>query len=266
VADYSRPGDDGGAVHGSVKWDVETDDDLFEIDCGRWYGVEIRATQDLWRCKGFNYRKLFERARKVGGDLIERSITCPGACPNLRAYVVKSSWGCRRARVRFLWFHLNLFRAEARVRWAVGCENAKKLPELKKEDPPPDKDFDRPRPQDDDDDVPDPHYVVSEHHGFGGPPKKKELRCNKLTTIRYTYRQDADCPPGDFEPFVLQAHRAAKVYCESFWCESPCWPIPLIAATRTEWDCEGGDTVRVVLYITFVCTPGVPGGGDGGGD
>jgi hypothetical protein len=265
VADYSQPGDDGGAVHGKVQWEVETDDKPLELGCGRWYGVEIRATQDLWTCKGFNYRKLHERARKVGGDLIEHSLPCPAACPNLRAKVVKSSWGCKRARVRFLWFHLNLFRAEVRVRWAVGCENAKKLPEMKTEEPPPDEDFERPRPKDDDDDVPDPDYVIREHHGFSGPPKSKELPCNKITTIRYTGWHDTLCPPEDFAPSVTLVSNNAKLYAQSFRCKAPCWPVPVIGVTRTEWRCDpSGDGVEVVLYISFLCTPGVPGDGEGG--
>ncbi len=260
MADYSKPGDDGGDVFGPVKWDVETDDDPIELGCARWYGIEVRASQDLWTCRGFNYRKLFERARIVAGDICGRSYNCPAACPNLHAKVVSSWWSCRRARVRFLWFHLNLFRAEARVRWAIGCENARKLPDQAAEPTPEPNDFEKPRPQPDRDDIPDPDYVIEEHHGFRGPPKNKPLPCNKLTTVRYTYHGDSDNAPGDYEPFVKRAIADAKVYCDSFWCDQPCWPLPTVAITRTEWTYDAREnSVDVVLYITFLCTPGEPG-------
>ena len=258
MPDYENAGDDGGAVIGRVKWEAETESRPIELECGVWRGVEVRATQDLWTCKGFNYAKLWERARKVAGDICGRSLHCPADCPNLKAIVVESSWGCTRARVPFLWFHLNLYRAEARVRWAIGCENAKKLPELPHEPAPEPKDFESPRKPPERDDAPDPEYVIVEPHGFGGPPRTKDLPCNKLTTIRFTYHGDADGPnePDDYKPFIDKALDVAKIYIDSFWCVPPCFPMPTYGVTRKEWSWDEHDEgVDVVLYITFMCTP-----------
>jgi hypothetical protein len=254
-----EPGDDGGTVFGPVKWEVETEDDPIEVGCKRWYGIEARVTQDVWACRGFNYKRLYERARAVASDLCLRSFGCPAVCPNLRSRPVSSSWGCRRARVRFLWFYLNLFRAEARVRWAIGCETKPTLPPMATEPEPEPKDFDSPRPVPDNDGIPDPDHVLDEHHGFGGPPKKKPLPCNQLTTIRYTSHHDSLAEPKDYRPWVARAVDDAKVYTDSLWCDAPCSPTPLVGITRKEWSYDAREeSVDIVLYITFMCTPRMP--------
>jgi hypothetical protein len=167
--------------------------------------------------------------------------------------------------VRVLWFHLPLYRAEVRVRWAIGCHNGQKLPDLPGEPEPAPKDFEGPHEPPERDDIPDPDYVITENHGFRGSPKSKSLPCNKLTTIRYVYYSDAgSVPPDDYEPFVDKALANAKLYVDSFWCDSPCWPQPTMAVTRREWSYdEREESADAVLYITFLCTPGGP-GGEGG--
>jgi hypothetical protein len=72
----------------------------------------VRATQDLFRCRGADYRKLYERARDIGGDMIVRTLGCPDACPNRRGKRVESSWSCKRAWVKLWFLRLPLFRAE----------------------------------------------------------------------------------------------------------------------------------------------------------
>jgi hypothetical protein len=259
VADYSKPGDDGGILPSRARWEVETRSRPLELGCGRWFGLEIRATQDRFRCGGFNYRKLYERARDIGGEITVRTLECPATCGNRRARVVESSWSCKRAWVRLWFLRLPLFRAEVRVLWAVGCENGQKLPALETEDSPGEGDFKAPRDPGDRPGLPGPDHSIEEHHGFRGPPASLQLPCSKLTTFSYTYCSgDSRCPPADFEPAIDMALANARIYAESLWCAPPCWPGPGIGLMRREWGCEDEDTVKIVLYFTLVCEEGVP--------
>jgi hypothetical protein len=258
VADYSKPGDDGGILTGPVRWDVDTWSRPLELECGKWMGLEVRATQDRLWCGGFNYRKLYERARDIGGDIIARTLQCPDACPNRRGKRVESSWSCERAWVKLWFLRLPLFRAQARVLWAVGCENGRKLPALDSEADHTDDQFKKPYEPADRPGLPGPDHAIEEHHGFRGPPKSVQLPCNKSTIFSYTFfTDDSPCPPADFEPMVDIALADAKLYAESLWCAEPCWPAPAIGVLRKEWGCDD-DTVAVTLYILLVCEEGMP--------
>jgi hypothetical protein len=83
-----------------------------------------------------------------------------------------------------------------------------------------------------------------------------------MTTIAYTYHPSIACPPDDFGPSVTAAVADAKLYCQALWCKGPCWPVPIMGITRTEWRCEGENAAEIVLYITFLCTPALPGDED----
>ena len=258
MADYSKPGNDGGVLTGPVRWQVETWSRPLKLEGGVWKGLEVRVTQDRFWGGGFNYRRLYERARDLGGDIIVRTLECPDACPNRRGKRVESSWSCKRAWVRLWFLRLPLWRAEARVLWAVGCENGNKLPPLDSESDPTEDDFKNEREPADRTGLPGPDHSIEGHHGFRGPPASVRLPCNRSTIFCYTFcTKDWPCPPEDFEPIVDVAYADAKLYAESLWCAEPCWPAPAIGVLRKEWDCSD-DTIEVTLYILLVCQEGVP--------
>jgi hypothetical protein len=268
VPDYSKPGSDG-PLPDRVSWDVESELKKLEPACFKWYGIEVKVHQAVWRCRGFNYRALYQRAMGIGGDLVERAVECPNNCTAKQAIVVERWWECERHWALWHFIPVPVHRVTATVRWAVICHDERKaLPGLHTDQEPTDAEFAGPRERQQVEGPPSLDYLVEEDHGFRGPPQSLPLPCKRQTTLCFTYFEDVSSarPPEDFRPMVIRAISSAKQYGDALWCDSPCWPMPQVGILREVWDWSDDGTVQVTLYVVFDCKPidewGLPDSGE----